>query len=180
MQEARAWAIVQSCRRCGRMFAVCLSCFRGQAYCSEPCGVEGHRAAQQRADRRWRSGQQGKERRRLQARRRYIRQVQARRTAESLGDRTPRSGGVAEHGEVSCADSPAATLLCCQESPDVSSSMGSDLRAGSDFRCIACGGVRRYTLSLQDHFASRERQRAEWLQRRVSRDCAHHHHRGPP
>lgn len=180
MQEPPSQAIVRCCRSCGRMFAVCPSCYRGQAYCSAPCRVQGTQACRQRADMRWRGVQRGKERRRLQAQRRYIRQVQATRNAKSLGDGTPRSREVPEHGEVSCADRPAATLSLCVEIPDVLSPAGSDLRAGSDFRCIVCRCVARYTLSLHDHLAARERRRTAWLQGRVARDCAHHYRRGPP
>lgn len=37
------------CRWCNQPFYVCLSCYRGEAYCSEECAREGYRAAQSKA-----------------------------------------------------------------------------------------------------------------------------------
>jgi len=48
------------CRWCGLIFCVCRACFRGQAYCSEPCRVAGKRRNHGEAQRRYRRTDKGK------------------------------------------------------------------------------------------------------------------------
>jgi len=40
------------CRRCGSIFGVCRSCFRGQCYCSERCRKKARRDRHRQANRR--------------------------------------------------------------------------------------------------------------------------------
>jgi len=49
-----------TCRWCGQVFYVCHSCWRGQAYCSEICRVQGYRRNNQRRQRKYRKSKNGK------------------------------------------------------------------------------------------------------------------------
>ena len=48
------------CRRCGTVFYVCRSCWRGQAYCSDKCRKANQREAHAEAQRRYRQTARGK------------------------------------------------------------------------------------------------------------------------
>ncbi len=48
------------CRWCGLIFCVCRSCFRGQAYCSNPCRLAGKRKNHRKAQRKYRRTAKGK------------------------------------------------------------------------------------------------------------------------
>ncbi len=49
-----------TCRWCGKVFYVCHSCWRGQAYCSEICRIQGYRRNNQRRQRKYRKSNNGK------------------------------------------------------------------------------------------------------------------------
>jgi len=48
------------CRCCGNRFYVCQRCWRGQAYCSEPCRRSGRRKVHREAQKRYRRTPKGK------------------------------------------------------------------------------------------------------------------------
>ena len=48
------------CRWCGLIFCICRACFRGHAYCSEPCRLAGKRKNHREAQRRYRRTDKGK------------------------------------------------------------------------------------------------------------------------
>ena len=48
------------CRWCRLVFCICRSCFRGQAYCSNPCRIAGKRNSHREAQRRYRRTAKGK------------------------------------------------------------------------------------------------------------------------
>lgn len=48
------------CRRCGTVFCVCQSCWRGQAYCCDFCRITAKRALHREAQRRYRQTLKGK------------------------------------------------------------------------------------------------------------------------
>lgn len=88
------------CRRCGRIFHICQSCWRGQAYCSDGCRKaaksESHRKSQQK----YRQTEKGKERHRQAERRRRLRN-----NKKTMDD--PCSTPVVEHVIVS----PSSIIL---------------------------------------------------------------------
>lgn len=49
-----------TCRWCRIIFCICRSCFRGQAYCSDPCRLAGKRKNHREAQRRYRQSDKGK------------------------------------------------------------------------------------------------------------------------
>ena len=49
-----------SCRWCGLIFCICRSCFRGQAYCGDPCRIAGKRKNHREAQRKYRQSDKGK------------------------------------------------------------------------------------------------------------------------
>lgn len=61
------------CRWCGVIFCICRSCWRGQAYCSDECGIAGRCQAHREAQRRYRQTQRGKYTHSRAERRRRIR-----------------------------------------------------------------------------------------------------------
>lgn len=56
--------IQNHCRWCGLIFCICRACFRGQAYCSDPCRIAGKRKNHCEAQRRYRQTDKGKKARR--------------------------------------------------------------------------------------------------------------------
>ena len=50
-----------SCRRCGRSFYICQSCWRGQAYCRDSCRHHSQREAHRLAQQRYRQTARGRE-----------------------------------------------------------------------------------------------------------------------
>lgn len=48
------------CSWCGCTFCVCLSCWRGQSYCSDECSIAGRRHVHREAQRRYRQTHKGK------------------------------------------------------------------------------------------------------------------------
>ena len=48
------------CRWCGKIFCICQSCWRGQAYCSDECRSTAKRKAHQEAQKRYRRTEKGK------------------------------------------------------------------------------------------------------------------------
>jgi hypothetical protein len=48
------------CRWCGLVFCICRVCFRGHAYCSDPCRIAGKRKKHCEAQRRYRRTAKGK------------------------------------------------------------------------------------------------------------------------
>ena len=50
-----------SCRRCGRTFYICWSCWRGQAYCRDSCRHHSQREAHRSAQQRYRQTAKGRE-----------------------------------------------------------------------------------------------------------------------
>ena len=62
---------------CGAMFFICLSCYRGQTYCSQPCRVKSRREQLRQANRRyqqsWEARLDHRDRQRAYRRRRYSR-----------------------------------------------------------------------------------------------------------
>ena len=78
------------CGWCGRLFCVCLSCWRGQIYCSDTCRMAGGRHAHREAQRRYRKTHKGKCAHRKAERRRRKRGVK-----KNVADRgtTPLSIG---------------------------------------------------------------------------------------
>ena len=70
------------CRTCGTLFAICLSCDRGHAYCSAACRVEGRRTSARAARGRHQRSPEGRldhrdHQRALRARRRVMDQSSA-------------------------------------------------------------------------------------------------------
>ena len=63
---------VISCRRCGRIFYICRSCWRGQAYCCDACRRNSQREAHRLAQQRYRQTAKGREVHRQAERRRRI------------------------------------------------------------------------------------------------------------
>lgn len=59
-----------SCRRCGRIFYICRSCWRGQAYCCDSCRHHSRREAHRLAQQRYRQTAKGREAHRQAERRR--------------------------------------------------------------------------------------------------------------
>lgn len=62
------------CRHCDRLFFVCQSCWRGQAYCSDTCRNIAYRKAKQRRQKRYRQTDNGREKHRCDQRKRRLRQ----------------------------------------------------------------------------------------------------------
>jgi len=60
------------CKRCGLIFHVCRSCFRGQAYCSGLCRDKARKEKRREAQRRYQQTEKGRETRRNAERRRRI------------------------------------------------------------------------------------------------------------
>lgn len=60
------------CRWCGKVFCICQSCWRGQAYCCEECRSASKRKAHQEAQRRYRKTEKGKKAHREAENRRRI------------------------------------------------------------------------------------------------------------
>ncbi|WP_319547793.1 hypothetical protein [Desulfogranum marinum] len=60
------------CRRCGRTFYICQSCWRGQAYCCDFCRHRSQREAHRLAQQRYRRTVKGKEAHRQAERRRRM------------------------------------------------------------------------------------------------------------
>lgn len=61
-----------SCRWCGRIFYICRSCWRGQAYCRNSCRHHSRREAHQSAQQRYRQTAKGRETHRQAEKRRRI------------------------------------------------------------------------------------------------------------
>ncbi len=61
-----------SCRRCGRTFYICRSCWRGQAYCRKSCRKKSQREAHRLAQQRYRRTEKGREAHRQAERRRRM------------------------------------------------------------------------------------------------------------
>lgn len=175
MQQVSVTMIAQRCRACGARFAVCSACFRGQVYCGAVCRQQSRKASLRRADMRWRGSEQGKVRRRTQARRRYKRRQKVAALAESLGDQPSGSSDGREDGGVSCADVPVATLSLCPESPHASAIEP----ARFAFYCRLCRFGSHSEVRLDDHLATRDRLRAQWLEERPPRGSPHRPRRPP-
>ena len=60
------------CRRCGRTFYVCQSCWRGQAYCCDSCRHHSRREAHRLAQQRYRRTAKGREAHRQSERKRRM------------------------------------------------------------------------------------------------------------
>ncbi len=78
-----------SCRRCGRSFYICRSCWRGQAYCCDACRLNSQREAHRLAQQRYRQTAKGRESRRQAERRRRM-QVSEKTVADASS--TPAHG----------------------------------------------------------------------------------------
>ncbi len=77
------------CRWCGLIFFVCRSCFRGQAYCSDPCRLAGKRESHNRAQRLYRKTDKGKKQHsEAENRRRYGLGEKKRETIRKMDDAT--------------------------------------------------------------------------------------------
>lgn len=61
-----------SCRCCGRIFYICRSCWRGQAYCSNRCRQYAQREAHRLAQQRYRQTEKGRAAHRQAERRRRM------------------------------------------------------------------------------------------------------------
>ena len=60
------------CRRCGRIFYICQSCWRGQAYCCDTCRQTFQQEAHRLAQKKYRQTTKGREAHRQAERRRRI------------------------------------------------------------------------------------------------------------
>ena len=89
------------CRRCNRIFAICVSCDRGHAYCSSACRTKARRASQRAARQRHRRSPEGRldHRDHQRAYRARVRDQTSRRTlalatlpADTSTDRVPTVG----------------------------------------------------------------------------------------
>ena len=60
------------CRRCGLIFYLCRSCWRGHAYCSDPCRQAARKENRRAAQRRYRQTEKGREAHRQGERRRRM------------------------------------------------------------------------------------------------------------
>lgn len=65
--------LIQIRCRCGVIFCICRSCWRGQAYCSDKCRIAGRRQAHREAQRRYRQTERGRYNHRKAEHRRRIR-----------------------------------------------------------------------------------------------------------
>jgi hypothetical protein len=65
-----------SCRRCARIFYICRSCWRGQAYCCEACRQACRREAHRQAQKKYRQTLKGREAHRQAERRRRMQDKQ--------------------------------------------------------------------------------------------------------
>ena len=70
------------CRRCFKIFYLCRSCYRGHAYCSEPCRSIARRDSHRVAQSKYRTGKEGRKANNDGARRRRTKQKQ-----KSVADR---------------------------------------------------------------------------------------------
>jgi hypothetical protein len=61
-----------ACRRCARIFYICRSCWRGQAYCCDACRQTSQREAHRRAQKKYRQTLKGREAHRQAERRRRM------------------------------------------------------------------------------------------------------------
>ncbi len=78
-----------SCRRCGRSFYICWSCWRGQAYCCDTCRRNFQREAHRLAQQRYRQTAKGREAHRQAERRRRM-QVSEKTVADTSSIPAPR------------------------------------------------------------------------------------------
>ncbi len=78
-----------SCRRCGRVFYICRSCWRGQAYCRSSCRKKSQREAHRLAQQRYRRTAKGRETHRQAERRRRM-QVSEETVADASSIPAPR------------------------------------------------------------------------------------------
>lgn len=60
------------CRRCGLIFYLCRSCWRGQAYCGDPCRLAARGEKHREAQHRYRQTEKGREAHRKAERRRRM------------------------------------------------------------------------------------------------------------
>lgn len=77
-----------SCRRCGRTFYICRSCWRGQAYCRDSCRHHSQREAHRLTQQRYRRTAKGREAHRQAERRRRI-QVSEKTVADTSSTPAP-------------------------------------------------------------------------------------------
>lgn len=168
--------ISRLCSHCGCLFGVCPSCFRGASYCSRACSRAGRKRVVRAADRRYRGTVVGRRKRAMQASRRRARFRKRKADVDSVGDLGSRSrpgGDDGTRGDHSGAPSPAAvpaeerlshdqTVPLCSSLPILAWVAACTPQTASPgvFVCRRCGATTRHVVSVADHFARRDRDRA--------------------
>jgi len=115
------------CRWCGKIFCICQSCWRGQAYCSYECRSASKRKAHQEAQKRYRKTEKGKKAHREAENRRRI--GLNKKNKEILDDRG---------STLYCSYSKIATSTNFGDKEQIECAVSTLIRFG---RCHFCGSL---------------------------------------
>lgn len=93
------------CKRCGKVFYICHSCWRGQTYCSKLCRKAAQREAHRKAQKKYRQTEKGKIAHRRQEKERRLRNFK-----KTVDDDTSTPS---KSNDNLCVTSPPSHPCCC-------------------------------------------------------------------